>query len=81
MQITVRFFALIRDRAGVSTIELNVPTGASAAIAVEMVGGHFPQLLPFLPRVACAVNQEYAQRDALLGEGDELALIPPVSGG
>jgi molybdopterin converting factor subunit 1 len=81
MRITVRFFALIRDRAGVPQIELNLPAEVSAANAVEAIGQQFPQLLPLLPRVACAVNQAYAHRDTMLHDGDELALIPPVSGG
>ena len=41
----------------------------------------FPQLHSYLPRVAYAVNQTYAKPDALLTDADELALIPPVSGG
>ena len=81
MHITVRFFALVRDRAGVSQTELNLDAGASVATAVELIGEQFPQVKSILPRIAFAVNQSYVDRATVLESGDELALIPPVSGG
>jgi molybdopterin converting factor subunit 1 len=81
MRITVRFFAVIRDRAGVSHMEMSLGDGASVGKAIDVIGGYFPQLTPLLPRIACAVNQTYVDRPTLLHDGDELALIPPVSGG
>jgi MoaE-MoaD fusion protein len=81
MRITVRFFAVIRDRAGVSQVEMDVGDGVSVAATLEAIGGQFPQLTTLLPRIACAVNQTYVDRSTLLRDGDELALIPPVSGG
>jgi len=81
MHITVRFFALTRDRAGVSQIELELAPGASVANAVQRIADMFPELKALLPRIAFAVNQTYVDRSTMLRPGDELALIPPVSGG
>jgi molybdopterin converting factor subunit 1 len=81
MHITVRFFALARDRAGVSQIELDFPPGASVANAAQRIAELFPELNALLPRIAFAVNQSYVDRSSVLRSGDELALIPPVSGG
>jgi molybdopterin converting factor subunit 1 len=81
MRITVLFFALIRERAGASQIELNLQPDASVADAAELIGRRFPALVSLLPRTGYAVNQSYVDRTRLLSDGDELALIPPVSGG
>ena len=81
MRITVRFFALIRDRSGFSQMELALEPGASVASAAEAIERQFPQLKSLMPRIAFAVNQSYVDRTTALCDGDELALIPPVSGG
>ncbi len=76
MHVTVRVFAMLRERAGAGSVDLELPDGASVADALAELG----PLTDGLPLVM-AVNREYAPEDQLLGEGDELALIPPVSGG
>ena len=81
MRIVIRFFAGMRERAGSGAMALDVPEGttvdgAIAAAEREFGGG---QSLP--SRLMTAVNGEYVRGDAVLLEGDELALIPPVSGG
>ena len=81
MQITVRFFAILRERAGVSETQLELPTKSDVAGAVELLSSRFPALRDDLKRVAYALNRAYVRGDATLNEGDELALIPPVSGG
>jgi molybdopterin converting factor subunit 1 len=81
MRITVRLFAILRDQAKTDGASLDLPDGASVAAAIEQVALRFPTLATWLPRVAAAVNREYVARDATLRDGDELALIPPVSGG
>ena len=81
MQIRVLFFAVLRDRAGVAQTMLELREGASVADAVQELGEKFPAIASFLARVAFAVNQSYAPRETRLSDGDELALIPPVSGG
>jgi molybdopterin synthase catalytic subunit len=76
MQVTVRLFAMLRERAGASEVEVELPDGARVRDALAALNG----LADGMP-VVMAVNREYAREDAVLGEGDELALIPPVSGG
>lgn len=76
MQVRIRLFAQLRERAGTAELALELPDGACVRDALaelaELAGG--------LPLVM-AVNREYAEADAPLAAGDELALIPPVSGG
>ncbi len=81
MQITVRLFASMREKAGVSSFALELPQAATAAQAADLIGRRFPTLAGLLPRAAFAVNQAYVPAETLLHDGDELALIPPVSGG
>jgi MoaE-MoaD fusion protein len=76
MQLQVRLFAVLRERAGSDRIELELPEGALVSDALELV----QPLTEGVP-VVMAVNREYAEIDAILHGGDELALIPPVSGG
>jgi molybdopterin synthase catalytic subunit len=76
MVVNVRLFAALRERAGRDRLELDLPDGArvrDALAAVDDLAGGLPLVL--------AVNREYADPDATLSAGDELALIPPVSGG
>jgi MoaE-MoaD fusion protein len=76
VEVTVRLFAVLRERAGASELTVELPEGARVRDAVSELDG----LAEGLPLVM-AVNREYAEEDAVLGPGDELALIPPVSGG
>lgn len=82
MRVTVRFFALLRDAAeGRDALELDLPSGASVADAVAELEKRFVALRLPLKRSAVAINRAYASRQSVLSDGDELALIPPVSGG
>ena len=76
MRVTVRLFAQLRERAGKPTLELDLPDGARVRDAIAAVG----DLAAGVP-VVMAVNREYAGEDAVLSADDELALVPPVSGG
>ncbi len=76
MHVRVRLFAVLRERAGSGEIELELPDGAAVSDALERVSA----LTEGVP-VVMAVNHEYADASAPLSAGDELALIPPVSGG
>ncbi len=76
MHVRVRLFAVLRERAGAGEIELDLPAGAVVGDALARVQG----LTEGVP-VVMAVNHEYADASAPLSSGDELALIPPVSGG
>ena len=74
MRVTVRLFAGLRERAGRSTVELDGVRQAGDVWPALGLGDEPPGLL-------YAVNREYADRDRELRDGDEVALIPPVSGG
>ena len=76
MQVTVRLFAQLRERAGTSELSIELPDGARVKDAIDELG----DLAADLP-VVMAVNREYADGDVQLAPGDEVALIPPVSGG
>jgi molybdopterin synthase catalytic subunit/molybdopterin converting factor small subunit len=76
MVVHVRLFAALRERAGRDAIELELPDGALVSDALAAVD----DLARDLPLVL-AVNREYAAPGDRLAPGDELALIPPVSGG
>ena len=81
MRITVKLFAILRDRAGVSEIPLDLPEQCDVSAASAAIAERLPAIADFLPRVAHAVNREYMPTTTTLEDGDELALIPPVSGG
>jgi molybdopterin synthase catalytic subunit len=81
VRITIRFFAILKDRAGVAETSLELPPGATVAAAIESLVNRFPDLRRDCARVAFAVNRSYVRPDHVLADGDELALIPPVSGG
>jgi len=76
MLVRVRLFAQLRERHGAPVLELDLPEGARVADAIAAVG----DLAEGLPLVM-AVNREYADEDVTLRAADELALVPPVSGG
>ncbi|HVT91112.1 MAG TPA: molybdopterin converting factor subunit 1 [Tepidisphaeraceae bacterium] len=81
MQVTARFFAILKDRAGVAELILELPAGATVTSAIELIVKQFPAIQSDLKRAAFAVNRNYTNTDLVLSDGDELALIPPVSGG
>ncbi|MFM2122766.1 MAG: hypothetical protein RLZZ589_1203 [Cyanobacteriota bacterium] len=82
MTVRIRLFAGLRERAGWSERHLDLATEARSPaevwrlLAAEL--GEAPQLPP---DIRVAVNQQFASADALLQEGDELAFLPPISGG
>ena len=81
MTITVKFFALARDKAGTGDVRLEVPVIATVDSVAKTLGEKYPELASMLSKVAFAINQSYVTADVLLKDGDELAVIPPVSGG
>ncbi len=81
MKVRARFFASAREIIGRSTLELEAPPGASAGDVLALLAVEHPSLAAYGPHLALAVNAEYVGRDHPLQDGDELALIPPVSGG
>ena len=81
VEIRTLFFASYRELLGTEELRLDLPCGATVSdlvAALRSRGGAFT-VLPSDPAVA--VNRSYADRKALLSDGDEVALIPPVAGG
>jgi molybdopterin synthase catalytic subunit len=82
MTVQVRLFAILRERAGRDAIELELDQGATVSEALEALAG-LPELADALEHfpVRMAINRDYAEPGTPLAGGDELALIPPISGG
>jgi MoaE-MoaD fusion protein len=80
--LRVRLFAILRERAGSDSIEVDLAEGATVADAIRTLS-QLPTLAGVLDRlpIQMAVNREYATSDTRLLAEDELALIPPISGG
>lgn len=81
IHVRVRLFAMQREQAGTRTVELDLPAGSSVEDAWSALVDRHPVLAPGRAAVRFARNSEYADPDELLADGDELACIPPVSGG
>jgi molybdopterin synthase catalytic subunit len=81
LHVRVRLFAVQREIAGTREIHLELPPGATVDDAWEALVGRFPALAPGRPSVRFAVNGDYADAATPLSDRDELACIPPVSGG
>ena len=82
MTVTVRLFAILRERAGTNSLEVELDEGATVADLLDELAAR-PELGDLLTRmpVRMAVNRDYAEPGTALAPGDELALVPPVSGG
>lgn len=81
MLVTIRLFARLREIAGGSELQRELPEGATAHTAWDALVGEFPALADYAKAVSCAVNEEYARLATPLKDGDEIAFLPPVSGG
>jgi molybdopterin synthase catalytic subunit len=82
MTVSVRLFAILRERAGRDSVEIELPEGATVGDAFARLA-ETPGLAELVERMPLrmAVNREYASAGALISAGDELAVIPPISGG
>ncbi|HTR48749.1 MAG TPA: molybdopterin converting factor subunit 1 [Verrucomicrobiae bacterium] len=81
MRVRVLFFGQLRDITGVAQEEAELSDGARVEDLFERYGRRFPKLASFRASIAASVNQEYATWRAPLSSGDEVAFLPPVSGG
>jgi molybdopterin synthase catalytic subunit len=81
MKVDVLYFALIRERLGKSREAIDLPDGSTAADLLERLAQAYPALSGLREAVRVAVNQEFVPPGHRLSAGDEIALIPPVSGG
>jgi molybdopterin converting factor subunit 1 len=81
MNVDVLFFAAARDLAGESALRMELPDSATLADLVERVAARLPRLTPALRSMRFAVNEEFSDPDRRLQPGDQIAFLPPVSGG
>jgi molybdopterin converting factor subunit 1 len=81
VRVRVRLFASLREVVGRAERPLELPEGATAEDAWRALAADAPALLARRPSLAVAVNREYAGFETLLKHDDEVAFIPPVSGG
>lgn len=82
MELDIRLFATLKDRAGSDHIRLSLP-GESTDVSklLAAISADYPALAPALPSALVAVNRAFAAAETIIGPGDEIALFPPVSGG
>src|SRR5579863_5374582 len=81
MRVRVLFFGMLKDMAGKPVEVIDMPDGATVRDVLTRYASQVPRLKESLPSLALAVNQQYAAPDTILNPGDEVALLPPVSGG
>lgn len=81
MRVRVLFFGQLKDIVGVAAEDADLSEGARVEDLFQRYGRRFPKLGEFRASIAASVNQEYAGWTAPLANGDEVAFLPPVSGG
>ena len=79
--INVRLFAGLHDLVGKRDVVLELPDGATVEQLRDRLGEEYPIVQPFLTTLVCAVDEEYVPPEYVLREGEDVALIPPISGG
>lgn len=80
-RVKLLFFATLRDRAGTKSMELDVPDELTVQGLKDKISMEYPNLKQSMSSVLITINREYAFDDAVIPEGAELAMFPPVSGG
>ena len=81
MRVTVKLFARLRDIAGESEMTREVAPGATVGSLWQQLATEFPDIASYERSISTAVNADYARRNHVLADGDEVAFLPPVSGG
>jgi molybdopterin converting factor subunit 1 len=81
MLVTIRLFARLRELAGQSELQRHLPDESTVRTAWELTVREFPPLKDYERSLSAAVNADYARFTTQLHEGDEVAFLPPVSGG
>ncbi len=81
MRVQVLFFGVLRDVVGRASESLELDDDSTVADVLEHYQSRIPRIREMLPSLALSVNQHYSGPGAVLGDGDEVALLPPVSGG
>lgn len=81
MTIQVKLFAAVRDIVGKRELTIDLPPASPASAILERLADDYPRIRPLIPSLKLAVNHEYVAGEHRLAEGDEVAIVPPVSGG
>jgi molybdopterin converting factor subunit 1 len=81
MRVTVRLFARLRDITGAGELLREAPAGANVHAVWSSLVTDFPELSAYEKSISCAVNADYSRFTAAVSDGDEIAFLPPVSGG
>jgi molybdopterin converting factor small subunit len=81
MKLHIQFFSRLRDIAGVSETEMEVPTGSTSADLLELLYLRTPDLRDWDKSILVAAGVEFVGRDYILQAGDEISVMPPVQGG
>jgi molybdopterin converting factor subunit 1 len=81
VHITVRLFARLRDLTGAGELRREAPDNATVGVVWAALVRDYPAIAPYAESMSCAVNAEYARMTTALRDGDEVAFLPPVSGG
>ena len=81
MKLQVQIFGALAQRIGTGVVEVSLPTDATVAMLLDVLAQQHEPIAVMRDRLAVAVNLDYARVGDVLHEGDEVALIPPVSGG
>jgi len=81
VRVTVKLFARLRDIAGSSELARDVTPGATIGSVSRELANEYPELANYERSISSAVNADYAKMDRVLSDGDEVAFLPPVSGG
>ena len=81
MRVTVRLFARLRDIAGAAELTRDIAQGATIRSVWRQLAGEYPEFGQYERSISSAVNADYARMDQVLSDGDEVAFLPPVSGG
>jgi molybdopterin converting factor subunit 1 len=81
MRVTVRLFARLRDLTGAAEMTREIAPGGTIGAVWRNLAGEFPALADYERSISAALNADYARMDAEVHDGDEVAFLPPVSGG
>jgi molybdopterin converting factor subunit 1 len=81
VRVNVRLFARLRDLVGAGELPRDVESGASVSTVWDNLVRDYPAIAPYAASMSCAVNADYARMTTTVQEGDEVAFLPPVSGG
>jgi len=81
VRVTVRLFARLRDITGASELARDLAPGATIGDLWRQLAGEFPELAGYERSISSAINADYARMSHVVSDGDEIAFLPPVSGG